>query len=453
MNISKTITPRKNNRIHMALLVLSFVVVWGLMFVLNYLTPLYFDDFRYIYSWQTGERITSVTQIFPSMVAHYQTMNGRIPVHFLAQVFLLINPTIFDLINSFAFSLFILLICYYAVGSLKNISATVFSLAFFLIWIVTPNFGESYLWLTGSANYLFGPLIALSFLIPYIKFFYGSFNIEKVLLKSLFLIAYLIWGILAGWTNENISLCLIITQILFIISSIVTKKKIRLWMFGGVIGNIIGSFLLFSSPSYSKRSSIWSGSINIFSMLKNFFLNISEFFNSSFLIMALIICVITILIFRTKKFYIENHIISIVFLLASIAFICSTIACDYFPGRAWTSCTAMLCIVFLNILRKLNSNAFFKKASYIAALSCFLIFLFGSYVNVFFELKQVDYAFNEREAQISQYHQLQKEEIKLKPIKSQNRYSCYFSGGDVANDYWMNAVLERYYNIKIIVDE
>lgn len=254
----------------MALLVLSFVVVWGLMFVLNYLTPLYFDDFRYIYSWQTGERITSVTQIFPSMVAHNQTMNGRIPVHFLAQVFLLINPTIFDLINSFAFSLFILLICYYAVGSLKNISATVFSLAFFLIWIVTPNFGESYLWLTGSANYLFGPLIALSFLIPYIKFFYGSFNIEKVLLKRLFLIAYLIWGILAGWTNENISLCLIITQILFIISSIVTKKKIRLWMFGGVIGNIIGSFLLFSSPSYSKRSSIWSGSINIFSMLKNF---------------------------------------------------------------------------------------------------------------------------------------------------------------------------------------
>lgn len=437
----------------MALLVLSFVVVWGLMFVLNYLTPLYFDDFRYIYSWQTGERITSVTQIFPSMFAHYQTMNGRIPVHFLAQVFLLINPTIFDLINSFAFSLFVLLICYYAVGSLKNISATVFSLAFFLIWIVTPDFGESYLWLTGSANYLFGPLIALSFLIPYIKFFNGSFNIEKVLVKGLFLIAYLIWGILAGWTNENISLCLIITQILFIISSAVTKKKIMLWMFGGVMGNIIGSVLLFSSPSYLKRSSIWSGSADIYSMLKNFFLNVSNFFNSSFLIMVLIICIITILIFKTKNFCIENHIISIVFLLSSIAFICSTIACDYFPGRAWTSCTAMLCIVFLNVLQELNLNALFRKASYFAALLCFLIFFFGSYANVFFELKSVDYAFNEREAQISQYHHLQKEEIKLKPIKSHNKYSCYVNGGDIAEDYWNNHILEKYYNIKIIVDE
>ena len=57
------------------------------------------------------------------MKAHYYGMNGRIPVHFLAQLFLLLNPILFDLINSFAFALFILMICYYALGSLKNISA------------------------------------------------------------------------------------------------------------------------------------------------------------------------------------------------------------------------------------------------------------------------------------------------------------------------------------------
>ncbi len=93
------------------------------MFVLNFYTPLYFDDFRYVYSWETGEKISSVSQIFPSMKAHYYGMNGRIPVHFLAQLFLLLNPILFDLINSFAFALFILMICYYALGSLKNISA------------------------------------------------------------------------------------------------------------------------------------------------------------------------------------------------------------------------------------------------------------------------------------------------------------------------------------------
>lgn len=406
-----------------------------------------------MYSWETGERISSVSQIFLSMKAHYYGMNGRIPVHFLAQLFLLLNPVIFDLINSFAFALFILMICYYAIGSIKKISAPLYFLAFLLVWICTPGFGESFLWLTGSANYLFGSLMALSFLTPYIKFFSGSFNIKKPLLKGLFLIFYLVWGVFAGWTNENISLCLIITQILFIISSAVTGKSIKLWMFFGIIGSIIGSILLFSSPSYSKRSSIWSGSADLFSMLKNFFLNVSNFFDSSIIIIVLIICALTVLIFKTGKPCIENHIISLVFLLSSIAFICSTIACDYFPNRAWTSCIAMLCIVFLNTLQGLNLKAFFKRVSYISTLLCFFIFLFGSYTNVFLELKQVNYAFNERETQILQYHQLHKEEIKLKPIKSQNRYSCYFGGGDIADNYWMNDVLERYYHIKIIVDD
>lgn len=453
----KQLPPRKFV-LRFELLIVSFLLVFALMFVLNFYTPMYFDDFRYVYSWETGERISSVSQIFPSMKAHYYGMNGRIPVHFLAQLFLLLKPIVFDLINSFAFALFILLICYYAIGSLKKISAPFYFLAFLLVWICAPSFGESFLWLTGSSNYLFGPLIALSFLLPYIKFYNNAFLIKKKWKLLLFSLFYFLWGILAGWTNENISLCVLIAQLLFIGFSLAVNKSIKLWMISGVLGNLVGSILLFSSPSYSKRSSIWAGNFNIPNMIKDFIMTISGFFSSSYIIIMLICIFIIILIVKHKQQLhidlLKDYIIAIVFLLTSIAYAASTIACDYFPGRAWTAEIAMLCIVFLNLLWKNGGKVTLrKKSAYIAASLCLFIFISGSYLDAYWALKQVDFAFNEREAKIEQYHLDGKQEIALKPIESNHKFSCYSSGGDLAEGYWMNQVLEKYYNIKINIDD
>jgi hypothetical protein len=63
------------------------VVLFGLMLALNWLTPLISDDYRYLYSFADGERITAVSQIVPSQIAHYQTINGRVITHTLCQLF------------------------------------------------------------------------------------------------------------------------------------------------------------------------------------------------------------------------------------------------------------------------------------------------------------------------------------------------------------------------------
>ncbi len=449
---------KKRNRSKVIIfLFLSFIIIWGLMFVLNYYTPLYFDDFRYIYSWDTGERITNIYQIIPSMKAHYQTMNGRIPIHFLAQLFLLINPIVFDIINSLSFSLFVLLICYYASGSFVNISAPKFLLSFIMIWFFTPSFGESFLWLTGSANYMFGPLIALSFLYPYVKLFNGGFNVRSKFSEAAFTFLYFFWGVLAGWTNENISLCIIIAQVLFVLISVLSKENFRIWFVSGLIGNIIGTVLLFSSPSYVKRSSIWSGSFNILSMIRNWVLSISSFLKSAFILILLIIIFAILFLIKAKGHFnisiLKENAAAFVFLLTSFAYIASTIACDYFPDRAWTPCTALLSIVLLSMIFKNKKINFQHIGAYFIVFASLIIFVLGPYLNVFLDLKQVNYAFNEREKQIEQCLQMNKKEIKLKPIKTSNPYSCYYFGGDIAEDYWMNGVLEKYYGIKIIVDE
>lgn len=173
--------------------------------------------------------------------------------------------------------------------------------------------------------------------------------------------------------------------------------------------------------------------------------------------MLICIFIITLIVKNKQKtilVLLKSYTVSIVFLLTSIAYAASTIACDYFPGRAWTAEIAMLCIVFLNLLWKTCGEVTFrKKSSYIAASLCLFVFIAGSYLDAYWAIKQVDFAFNEREAKIETYHSEGKNEIALKPIKTTHKASCYSSGGDIAKDYWMNSVLEKYYDIKIIVDD
>ena len=62
-------------------------IIFMLMLLCNILTPKIVDDFSYHFSFATGERITNVFQIFPSMMAHAEKMNGRLIPHFFVQLF------------------------------------------------------------------------------------------------------------------------------------------------------------------------------------------------------------------------------------------------------------------------------------------------------------------------------------------------------------------------------
>ena len=49
-----------------------------------------FDDFAYCFSWADWTRIRSVSQIIPSMAVHRSVTNGRVIVHGLVQLLLLL---------------------------------------------------------------------------------------------------------------------------------------------------------------------------------------------------------------------------------------------------------------------------------------------------------------------------------------------------------------------------
>ena len=83
------------------------IFLW--MLALNVLTPYLCDDYTYRLNFATAEPMESVLEILPSMYAHSFKMNGRLISHGLAQLFMLLPPLVFDLVNSAVF-LFTLLL-------------------------------------------------------------------------------------------------------------------------------------------------------------------------------------------------------------------------------------------------------------------------------------------------------------------------------------------------------
>lgn len=128
-----------------------FAGIFLLLFLCNSLSMYVADDFQYMYSYATNERITRFSQIFPSMVVHTQQMNGRFVSHFLAQLFLMLPKFIFNVINSFFFTMLVFII--YKLARIKQENNFLLIGIFASVWLLVPEFGQVVLWLDGACNY------------------------------------------------------------------------------------------------------------------------------------------------------------------------------------------------------------------------------------------------------------------------------------------------------------
>ena len=111
---------KKNRKLYISLFVIFLVAL-----VYNVLSPFTTDDYSYMYSFATNERITSLFQVFPSMVTHYAEMNGRTAPHFLAQCLLIFPKAVFNVANSLMFTAFVYLI-YKVTSSSKEFRPIIF---------------------------------------------------------------------------------------------------------------------------------------------------------------------------------------------------------------------------------------------------------------------------------------------------------------------------------------
>ena len=219
--------------------------------VLNFLTPEYHDDFVYKFMFEDGSvnydhPIKTFRDIFVSQIEHYKIANGRSIVHFMVQFFTsLRDKSVFNIFNALVLGLFIWLInrpFHRADRARCRLTGLALSLALVLLM---PRFKDTFLWMTGSINYLWSATAALVFL-----FIYEKRREEACGGNTLPLIGA---AFLLGWTHEGITLPLgaaLVCNHFFHLGKMQVKGQ-GLWL---ILAYLAGGCVIALAPGTISRS-------------------------------------------------------------------------------------------------------------------------------------------------------------------------------------------------------
>ncbi len=445
----------KNKRLKYLLTALVVVICGAMIWILNKFTPMYGDDYNYsfimgVYPWQ---RMTSITQLPLSMYNHFFIAKcGKIFTNGLAQIFLLLPSSVFDVINTLGFLVMLLITAYHASGTLKNISLRFYIVAFLILILEAPAFGQSYLWIDGASNYLYGPSLILAFLIPYrVKYerMSGRTNVLAELIKAILM---LVFGFVAGWTNENTSLALSIMIIGFIITYHFKKVQINIWNITGVIGSMTGLAFLLLGPGEQERLADAGGSGDIVAWIKRFFLisfNLVEYMQ----LILLIIALISVYMFVKKQKF--NNPLLAIYSIGLLASIYSMVASPVFPDRTWSG-PFLLALIVMGLLANMviiEEKWIFKVASITMALG--IVIGLGVYINGYFALKNAYVYYDTRLSIIEEAKSEGKTSVTLPIIRGKSRFVPYSYNGDITEnpEDWLNHSIAEYYGFDEVIGQ
>lgn len=248
---------------------IALVAIFLFVFITNRKIVFMMDDIWYWHNLVTDEPISSISDIIESQIWHYFNWGGRAVAHSLLQLLLWSGFLCCDILNTLGLALLTLLLGKY--GKRKNYLWNIL-LAISLIIGCNPALRDTLFWQSGCANYLYMSLIYLSFAWMYLNTLsdikacsndscFNSEVLKKNLLMSpsnpilsvLLALLFLVWGILAGWTNENIGPTISMLTIVVECLLIKNKKKLQIWMVTGTFGCIIGSALMILAPGNKIR--------------------------------------------------------------------------------------------------------------------------------------------------------------------------------------------------------
>lgn len=379
-------SPKVKKYIFLALVCIFFLLI----FILNRLFPLYSDDYLYLFIYKSDPSvpISSFNDIIHSQINHYMVWGGRSIVHGIAQFLLWIGTDWGDVLNSLAYILYILVIYKISIKE-KIINPLLFIFIACILWIFLPVPIGTILWITGSANYLWGVLIILLFLYPYCSY-YKTGKYKNNLLKCIF---FLFFGIIAGWTNEN----LFIAQVFFIICLFFllrkSEHKIPIWAVAGLIGVCIGGTIMLAAPGNFIRSEIINESLGLTnkSLIDNILYRVGKaLYRYLIYIMPLVVVYLSVLFLYVKKTNSDKvnksrvRISLLFFFSAHIAWIVMCVPA-IFPPRATFGIITFL-VVALGII---YADMRFEKKTYK------MINIFGnmSLVFIFIMLYVIEYRY------------------------------------------------------------
>ena len=329
-------------------IIIFFTLCFIFIFILNALTPYGYDDYSYKNVIGENRSLESFSDIISSQVNHWYTWGGRSVAHFIAQFFLLFETKLpFNFCNSIMYLLLIWLITNLSrVNEAEDILVKDYIFIFILSWFAFAKWGETFLWLIGSCNYLWTTVFILLYI-----YYVQRFN-NKGIPKSVLIF---LLGILAGWSNENAGAGIVTFSILNIFyQKFIKKNQIKTSLIVGLLGTIIGFVMMIIAPgNYVRLAGVNLHnyeSINFFvTVFARFFIYLGVFIYSN--IPLLIISMVVLIKFKSKIKLCSINTPILIYFGSMIISQCSMVISPEFPPRAMTIVTVFFLlstVIFIN---------------------------------------------------------------------------------------------------------
>ena len=419
---------------------LSYALLFFFMLVCNLLTPYLVDDFQYLYSFQTGERIRSVLDIFPSLYAHTKLMNGRLITHFLVQLLTLTPTWFFDILNALVFVLVIRLVCRLTEAKGK-VEALLALLVFVAIWTFEQMFGQVNLWQDGAINYLWSLLLGLSFLAYVVKAFLAE---DATAPKgwAIYLLAFAM-----GAYSETVSAGVIFMTFLLLLLKTAMERKLpdKKWIFL-LVTAFLGYVTIYLAPAQWANKSVGSGG-----MVDSFKAAVRMYSEYGDLLIAFLVLMVYNISAGTDR---KRLLLSGTLLAGSLLANFMMTFASYYPSRSACGACVFLISAVAVLLRPLLD---IRRQPLIFSLS--LLFLLSGLAKVPGGAKDIynTYTqFRRNDALIVQAKESGEEDLTLPLVEGSTKYSgiyClrYLDTQDPTT--WPNADMAKFYGVNSMLGE
>lgn len=306
-----------------------------IMLGLNWMTPLFADDYTYVHSWANWKIITSPLQIPASMIAHGSKMNGRIVSHGFEQLFLIYPKHLFDFCNAAIMVWMLSQCCEICCRPMqKRLLLLLFCAMSF--WRFTPVFGQVCLWQDGAVNYLWALAFGLFFLKPFLRSYLTPEERPwPVWRRTLFLI----FALLFGMYSEVTSFAAILMAAGLLVAGRVGWKARDKWLWLAVLLAVAGFVIMATMPSEMALKTARPGLREMIRQLRQIAKLVLERF--WILIAGWILLMTLACLRRTDP---KRRMLSLAFALGAAASCGVLAAASYVPLRCLCTCSLFLTV-------------------------------------------------------------------------------------------------------------
>lgn len=425
-----------------------------MVYAYNLLTPYLSDDYAYLIE---VRKAASLWDLVKQQYGEYLSNSGRVIGQFNVRLSLYGSKQIFNVVNSGMF-LALLLLIYQNVRRKRKHDIFVLLLTLTFLWKFTVDFGQTMLWICGSCNYLWGSVIILAFFTLYRHFLEREKPATHQWILAIFLF---IFGIAAGWCNENTSGGGLLLVLMYSLNFWWAKRKenrkgIYPFMIAGVAGMCLGIMGMIAAPGVRKRSATMSedqytGLVGLLSRTYKTTVSIRELFFALLVIMMILFVFLAV----QKKLKTWKEIRTNDSVLFFVAFVATAYVLAFIPtpqNRAFFGAGVFLMTACIQGIVDVRQDETVISAARYSLVGILCLWLFFTYVENLVNLARIYREENER-VELIRADKADPEGDGIVVIpRYREAFRTPFSNAHDSDltedkDYWINLFYEIYYDV------